>query len=311
MKRILMLSVVLLVAAGGIYLAQRKQRRDGVSANAVLDAAADWQRDLTRLPMHLTRLSDAQEIRIGDALAHQYMEALPKIDPREQATESYIAEVGTRVAAHAKRKLPYRFHLIPDPNFINAFALPGGQVFIGQGLLNQMIAEDELAFVLGHEIEHIDHYHAVERVQIEAQLHNLDLDAIAAVAEIPRSLWQAGYSKNEEFEADHEGLRLAAAAGYSPQGATLMLTRFLQLDREYAIHAETPTDEMSQVAIQGLEGYFRSHPEPSERLAQVNRVIAEDHLGSSKTLMPFNDKYKSAKKTPTENGNRKLGRTGI
>jgi predicted Zn-dependent protease len=191
------------------------------------------------------------------------------------------------VAAHARRKLNYRFHLIADPDLINAFALPGGHVFIGMGLLGQMTSEDELAFVLGHELEHIDHYHAVERVQIEARLRNLNLDVVAAIAQIPMSLWQAGYSKEQEFEADREGLRLSVAAGYSPQGAVEMLTRLADLHREYVIHAGTPVDELSQVAIEGLTGYFRSHPLPSERITQANEVIAQDHLNADEPLRPF------------------------
>ncbi len=287
MKRLLALAAVLLTAAAALYLAQRRVHRDAVSANAVVDTAADWQRDLTRVPMRFTRLSDEQETRIGDELAQQYIAAMPAPAQESLAMQRYVGEVGGRVASHAKRRLNYRFHLIADANFINAFALPGGHVFIGQGLLGQMKSEDELAFVLGHEIEHIDHYHAAERLQIEAQLHKLNLDAIAAVAQIPMSLWQAGYSKDEEFEADREGLRISAAAGYSPQGAIQLLTRFMELDREYVIHTATPTEELSQVAIESLEGYFRTHPLPSERLSQANQVIAEDHLNADKPLTPL------------------------
>jgi beta-barrel assembly-enhancing protease len=289
MKRILALPVVLLISVAVLYLAQRRQHRDSVSANAVLNLTADWQRDLTRVPMRLTRLSDRQETQIGDALARQYVAAMPPLAPPMELAQSYVASVGDRVASHARRKLDYRFHLIADPNYINAFALPGGHVFIGLGLLKQMTSEDALAFVLGHEIEHIDHYHAVERVQMEAQLHKLDLDAVAALAQIPMSLWQAGYSKDEEFEADREGLRIAAVAGYSPQGAVDLLTRFLKLDRQYITHAETPAGEMDQVVIEGLAGYFRSHPETSERLAQVKRVIAEDHMEVNGRLTPLSD----------------------
>jgi predicted Zn-dependent protease len=205
--------------------------------------------------------------------------------------DRYVNEVGGRVAAHAKRKLAFRFHLIPSADLINAFALPGGHVFIGQGLLDQMTSEDELAFVLGHEIEHIDHYHAAERVQIDAQLKNLNLDIVAAVAQIPMSLWQAGYSKEQEFEADREGLCIAAAAGYSPRGAVNLLERWTQLQREYVIHAETPTGELSQLAIEGLTGYFRTHPLPAERLARVNEVIAQDRLSVNKPLKPFHVEY--------------------
>lgn len=292
MKRIVALAAVLLVSAAGLYLAQRRQHGDSVNANAVLDLTADWQRDLTRAPMRLTRLSDAQEIRIGDELAQQYLSTMSVLTPQMESVQSYVATVGSRAAAQAHRKLPYRFHIIADPNYVNAFALPGGHVFIGLGLLNLMTTEDELAFVLGHETEHIDHYHAVERVQIEARLHKLDLDIVAGLAQIPMSLWQAGYSKDEEFEADREGLRIAAASGYSPQGAIDLLTRFLALGGQHATRADTPGEELNRVAIEGLQGYFRSHPETAERLAQVRQVIADDHLAASKPLTPLNAELK-------------------
>ena len=80
----------------------------------------------------------------------------------------YVSRVGAKVAARAHRKLPYKFHYIPNMDFVNAFALPGGHVYIGAGLVALMDSEDELAAVLGHEIEHIDHYHCAERVQTEA-----------------------------------------------------------------------------------------------------------------------------------------------
>jgi predicted Zn-dependent protease len=257
----------------------------------VLDAAADWQRDVARAPMHFTRLSDEEEIRIGETLAAQYATSAPQNAAEFAATELYVNRVGERVAARAHRRLPFRFHLVADTNLINAFALPGGHVFVGQGLLDRMTSEDELAFVLGHEIEHIDHYHAVERVQLQAQLKNLNLDLVAALAELPISLWEAGYSKDEELEADREGLRLAVAAGYSAQGALKMLERWTRLHSEYVIHAQAPIDELSEVAIEGLQGYFRSHPLPSERLAQARQVIAQDRLDAAKPLTPFRVEY--------------------
>ncbi len=291
MKQALALAAILLVAGAALYYAQRHKHTDSVSANAVVDVAADWQRDVSRVPMHLTRISDQQEIRIGDELAHEYESPVVPVSTEGRATEHYLSEVGSRLAPLAKRKLTYYFHLVPDANLINAFALPGGHVFVGQGLLDRMTSEDELAFVLGHEIEHIDHYHAVERVQVEAQLKNLSLDIVSGLAEIPVSLWQVGYSKYEEMEADREGLRLAVAAGYSAKGATNLLERWTRLRNEYVSHAETPTEELSQLAIESLTGYFRTHPLPSERLAQANTVIADEHLPTNKPLRPFRIEY--------------------
>jgi len=262
-----------------------------VSANAVIDMAADWQRDLSRVPLGVTRISDAKEQLIGDELARQYESEESAKGPEQRATETYIDSIGKRVATHAQRKSTWRFHLIADRNLINAFALPGGHVFVGQGLLDRITSEDELAFVLGHEIEHIDHYHAVERVQIESKLKDLNLDAVAQIAQIPITLWQTGYSKDEEMEADREGLRLSAAASYSATGAVNLLERWSQLRREYVIHADNPTEELSQLAVDSLQGYFRSHPLPSERLAQANEVIAHDHLSPNQPLKPFRVEY--------------------
>lgn len=289
MRRLVGLALVLVAASTGLYLAQRRKNTDTVSPNAVLDLAADWQRDATRVPMRVTRISDAEEVCIGDRLAAQY--AITNLDSEQNATEQYIQQIGGVLAAHARRRLTFHFHLVPNRGFVNAFALPGGQVFIGQGLLDLMRSEDELAFVLGHEIEHIDHFHSVERVQVEARLHKLNLGAIGEIAQIPIELWQAGYSKDEEAEADREGLRLASVSGYSPRGALDLLNRFIQLHQEYVIHAKTPTGELSQLAISGLEGYFRSHPLQSERLAQAQGVIAEDHLPLDRKLKPFRVEY--------------------
>ena len=287
MKRILALSLVLVIALAGLYLAQRRKHLDTVSPNAILDVAADVQRDLLGAPMQVTRLPDDTEVRIGNKLAEEYISAEPAHSAKMQTVEKYVNGVGDRVAARAHRKLPYRFHLITNPDLINAFALPGGHVFVGLGLLQKMASEDELACVLGHEIEHVDHYHAAERIQIEAQLKKINLDAIAPLAQIPIELWQAGYSKEQELEADREGLRLGAAAGYSPQGAVNLFERWAELHREYVTHASTPVDEISQVAIEGLQGYFRSHPLPEERLEQAKNVIAEDGLDATKQLTPF------------------------
>ena len=274
------------MSGAALYLAQHR-KADDVNANAVVDVAADWQHDISRAPMHFTRLSDADEVRIGNQLVQRYGYAEPYSNADMASIENYVNQVGLRLAEQARRRIEFHFHLLPDPNLINAFALPGGHVFIGWGLLKQMSNEDELAFVLGHEIEHIDHYHAAERVQIEAQLHKMNLDVFAAAAQIPLSLWQAGYSKDEEFEADREGLRIAVEAGYSAQGAIDLLKRFMQLDRQYVTHDEDPTEALSQLAIEGLTGYFRSHPLPSERLAQANAIIRRDHLPQDKPTTPI------------------------
>ena len=275
----------------GLYWSQRRARSTQSSPNAVVDLLADAQRDLTRVPMHFTRISDDQEMSIGHELAARYSMQFQTFTPEDEALEKYVRRVGGTVAAHAHRHLPFEFHLIPDHNLINAFSLPGGIVYVGEGMLDQMETEDELANILGHEIEHIDHYHCIERYQIEAKLKNLNLDVVGQLLQLPLAFWEAGYHKDEEFEADREGIRLAVEAGYSPYGAVTLFTRLAKLCNEYVIHAQTPEEELSELAIQSLAGYFRSHPLPSERLEQANQVIAEQHWEDRKTQKQFHVEY--------------------
>jgi predicted Zn-dependent protease len=225
--------------------------------------------------MRFTRLSDDEEIAIGNELAQRYA-VTAQLTAEEHAYERYIQRVGFALGQRAHRRLPYSFYLLPDRNLMNAFSLPGGHVYVGEGMLNLMTSEDQLAFILSHEIEHIDHYHCAERVQVQAHLKNLQLDVVGALVQIPLQVWETGYTKDEELEADREGLRLAVLSGYSPYGAVTLFEKCAKLHEEYVIHAHSPEQEISELAMQSLEGYFRSHPMPSERLAQAHELIAQN-----------------------------------
>ncbi|HEX3582913.1 MAG TPA: M48 family metallopeptidase, partial [Thermoanaerobaculia bacterium] len=157
--------------------------------------------------------------------------------------------------------------------FVNAFALPGGHVFIGAGLVEHMTTEDELAAVLGHEVEHVDHYHCAERLQVEAALRKIPL---GMVLQIPVAVFQAGYSKDQELEADREGVRLAAQSGYSAAGAVRAFEMLQELSHDQEERVRTPQDELTSVAASVLTGYFRSHPPTADRIAQVREMIERD-----------------------------------
>jgi beta-barrel assembly-enhancing protease len=293
MRRLAIFGVVLAVGVSALYFSQRRHDSTPVSANAVVEVVADAQRELSRVPLRLTRLSDDEEIAIGNQLADQYSGVAAHLSPEELGLESYVRRVGNNVSLHAHRRLPYSFRLVPNRTMINAFSLPGGPVYVGEGLLDLMTSEDQLAAVLGHEVEHIDHYHCAERVQIEARLRKLRLDIVGVLVQIPLTVWEAGYNKDEELEADREGMRLAVLGGYSPYGALSLFEKFARLHNEYIIHAQSPEEELSELAIQSLEGYFRSHPQPSERLAQANRLIAQEGWQDRKTEKPFRVEYET------------------
>jgi len=217
-------------------------------------------------------MSDEEEVAIGNQLAKMYVsQREDKKDPQTVEIENYVSKLGAQLATHAHRKLPYQFHYIPDDGFLNAFALPGGHVFVGSGLMSLMDSEDELAAVIGHEIEHIDHYHCADRAQRERAMRKLPFFGL------PVELFEAGYSKDQELEADREGTRLAVNSGYSASGAVRMFEIFQRLYDEYQGRAKTPEDELANVTRETLEGYFRSHPLPSERIAQIQKMIASEN----------------------------------
>ena len=277
MKRWLLLSGIVVLGIAAIVVSERLKVDATASPAAMLYLVADSEQELTRMPVRFTRMSDAEEIRIGDEIARMYgnEEREQRKNAEQTPIEKYLSEVGRRLSVHAHRILPYRFHYIPDPAMINAFALPGGHVYVGGGLLALMDSEDELAAVIGHEIEHIDHYHCAERAQQQQALRRIPLGGLVA---IPIFVFEAGYSKDQELEADREGTRLAVAAGYSPNGAIRMFETFDRMYQQYVKQERpgTPQEELSQVALQTLEGYFRSHPLPSERIAQVQKMIASE-----------------------------------
>ena len=278
MMRSILFAGVLLLGVAAVVVSEREKVDAPASPAALLYLVADTEQELTRMPVQFTRMSDAEEIRVGDEIASVYYttEMTDSNKTEVRAVEQYLKQVGEPLAKRALRRLPYRFHYIASEYMINAFALPGGHVYVGRGLLALMETEDELAAVLGHEIEHIDHYHCAERAQQEEALRRIPLGGLAA---IPIFVFEAGYSKEQELEADREGTRLAVNAGYSANGAMRMFETFDRVYQRYHLQqtrASSPQQELSDVAVQTLEGYFRSHPLPSERLAQVQKMIASE-----------------------------------
>lgn len=278
MKHWTFLILVVLAGVSAVFWAEHKKVNTQASPDALVYFIGDSQRELTRLPIAMTKMSDEEEIRIGDEMAARYSRwrRPGQESPEDRQVREYVEQVGSRVAAKAHRKLPYKFHYIPEPYFVNAFALPGGHVFIGQGLINLMDSEDELANVLGHEVEHIDLNHCVERVQIEARMRRLKLGVIGEIANIPIQIFEAGYSKEQELAADREGTRLAVAAKYSPEGAVRMFETFEKFEPGHANKPGSPQEEIATVALSSLVEYFRTHPPSKLRAQEIQKLIAEE-----------------------------------
>jgi predicted Zn-dependent protease len=287
MKRLLGLGTVVALLVAALAVAQWRKPRAEVSPDAVLHFIGDTEQELSRLPMTATRLSDTDEIRVGNELAerYKYMEHLKDETDENRQFRVYIEKVGANVAARAQRKLPYKFHYIPERYMVNAFAIPGGHVYIGQGLLDLMDSEDELAAVLGHEVEHIDRRHAVERLQTEATLRHLGL--LRLLVELPVEVFEAGYSKEQELEADREGTQLAVNSGYSATGAVRMFEAFDRRFKEAQEQkAKSPQEEAARIVLATMSEYFRTHPSSQERIQQINSLIAQNNW-PAKSEKPF------------------------
>ncbi len=188
-------------------------------------------------PAGTTALSDSDEIRIGRVLAEKFEQAEGLAPtPQTMHIEAYLQTVGARVAANAQRKLPYEFHYDPNPTFRSALGLPGGQVFVGGGLLAFIDSEDQLALVLGHELEHVALNQCHDRlVKILADQHLSPADA----DKLNIADFITPYGHDNELLADRDGTILAVTSGYSAGAGVRLLQTFLLVANEVP---HVPTD---------------------------------------------------------------------
>ena len=238
------------VAAYAVHRSGPQQRqRVGLAAPMEL-----WA-DALRGAGALSAPPAVREQRMGDRMSTMIV-----VDPpQDPALQPYVDRVGARVAAQARRKeVKYRFTVREDAT-INAFALPGGYIYINTGLLSFVRSEDELAMVLGHEISHVELRHTAPNVL--------------------KSVMSMGYSKYQEFDADEAGARLAAAAGYDSKAAVTLFQRLAaQSPSELSSHKpRSPIREASDVLKDALGGYWQSHPAAEERTRRVSNTIGKSH----------------------------------
>jgi predicted Zn-dependent protease len=196
-------------------------------------------------PKHRTVLvTESDDRRVGEKEQKAAIADLGLM--QDDALQAYVQRIGDRVAAQApERSFTYRFQVL-NPWTPNAFALPGGFIFISRGLLALTNSEDELAGVLGHEIVHAAARHAAAQ------------QVIASATPFAFGWWGAAqlaaYARDQEREADDGGQRLAVAAGYDPLALADLLRGLEQEDR-------------LQLGASRLPGFFAHHPTNTERMA--------------------------------------------
>jgi predicted Zn-dependent protease len=177
-------------------------------------------------------LSPQDEVALGLQSAPQMAQEFGGLYPDPEARE-YVKRVGRKVVAESDAKnapYPFDFHLLADTETVNAFALPGGQIFLTAGLFKRLGGEAQLAGVLGHEVGHVVHRHSAEHLA-KQQFTQILVGAAAvagsddasggqqtaAIAAMVGDMVNLRFSRNDELESDSSGVRYLAAARYDPR----------------------------------------------------------------------------------------------
>lgn len=213
-------------------------------------------------------LTTQEEVVLGLQAAQQMIPQFGGEHPDRQA-QALVDEVGRRLLNRGLAKeTPWQFdfHLLADSETINAFALPGGQVFITAALFNRLDTEGQLAGVLGHEIGHVLERHSAEQLA-KANLTQGLSGAVgvaagdynsAAVARAVGQLINMSYGRDDELESDVWGVDLMADAGYDPRA----LIRVMEILAEASGPGRQPE-------------FFSTHPNPENRIARIEAAIRQ------------------------------------
>jgi predicted Zn-dependent protease len=221
-------------------------------------------------------MSEEQEISLGRKYSTEIIKEMPPYDDPE--LEQLVQQVGDKLAANSHRPdLIYRFTVL-DSTSVNAFALPGGYIYITRGLLAYLNSEAELAAVLGHEIGHVTARHSV-RQHGTATMTGI-LGAVLAAStgiqgadtftNLAGTAIVRGYGREHELEADRLGAEYLAKTGYDPQGM-LQVVRVLK-DQEAFDKQVAELEDREPSAYHGL---FSTHPDNDKRLQEVINAAAK------------------------------------
>jgi predicted Zn-dependent protease len=252
---LMILSIGLMVAGGAVTALGPMDRNVTWAAVGEVWSEALWDAD--RSLNRTVRMSAEDEMALGERLATPWT-----VWPAPIAETRYVSAVGERLRPHVQRKdIIYRFRVLDRPE-VNAYALPGGYIYVFTGLLEQLTNESQLAAILGHEMAHVDLYHAAEGNSGRGGLLTLF------------------YSRRQEAEADRQGQLLAIAAGYHPQGLIDAMNIFETIygGASTPRRPNSPIGEMSDAARHGLNDFFLSHPPSAERASQLRALLREQEL---------------------------------
>src|SRR5215207_1269486 len=231
-------------------------------------SGAEARASLPRASAGFNLFSPEQDIQLGETSAEEIMRQVDVLN--DKRTEAYVQRLGERVAAAAPGyKFPYKFVVVASPE-VNAFALPGGYVFINEGAIEAARTEGELAGVLAHEIAHVSLRHGTTQAS-RAYLARTALSVINTVAAVGQGdFWRVAAvaggvrvnrfflrsNRAAELQADAEGARLLAEAGFDPRD---MADFFERLNEREGVREDSAASD---------------HPDPASRVEAIGKVVA-------------------------------------
>ncbi|MGE3887949.1 MAG: M48 family metalloprotease [Vicinamibacterales bacterium] len=212
-------------------------------------------------------MSEAEELAIGQQADAEIRREMGVYN--DQEVQRYISDIGMRLARTSHRpNLPWTFTVVDSPA-INAFAVPGGYVYLTRGILPYLDDESELAGVLGHEIGHVTARHAAQQYsrQMGGSLGLVLLSIFVPQTAPFQDLSSLGlgvlflkYSRDDELEADRLGMEYASAAGWDPSGVPRFLSTLARV---------------SATSERGVPNWLSTHPEPAARVVENEPLVAK------------------------------------
>jgi predicted Zn-dependent protease len=218
-------------------------------------------------------MTPEQEIALGYKSAPQMAQQMGGLSQNAKAG-ARVKRVGEALVARSlasKSGYKYSFHVLADARTVNAFALPGGPIFITEGLLRQLKTEGELAAVLGHEIGHVIARHSSERLAKQQLTQGLVSAVVlgtgdystAQIGQMVGGMINMKYGREDEIESDRLGLRVMAEAGYDPRA----MIRVMEVLAQASGGSRQPE-------------FMSTHPAPENRAARIREEIAKLPAGN-------------------------------
>ena len=229
-------------------------------------------------------MSEAQEVQLGREMDPQVRQEMGVYDNAE--LQRYVSGIGSRLARASERpELPWHFTVVDEPA-VNAFALPGGYIYVTRGILAFLNDEEQLAGVLGHEIGHVTARHAAQQYT-QATSAGLGLTLLSifvpearplqGLAETALGVLFLKHGRDDEMQADRLGADYTAKTGWDPRGVAGMLRTLARLDQ-------------ASGSNRGVPNFLATHPAPADRVEHVLAYVKKNPIAVGTAGRPADER---------------------